>query len=128
MRSISIEKNMIAISRRIKMGDMKEVFNAMRESDKERRWNNLVKAKNHTSLYHEGCKILETTPEGVKVHVKFLSLFTKHTIWHYSTVLDGDRLDYWPTKNKWRWRDKNYVGAPHQMEGFLKKRGWYDDI
>lgn len=28
--------------------------------------------------------------------------WTKHTAHHWSTTLDGKRLDYWPTKRKWQ--------------------------
>jgi len=75
------------------MGDMGEVFNAMKQADKERRENNLDKAD--------------------------LSGFTKHTYYHYSMTLQEKRLDYWPSKNKWRWNNKTYHGNVQQ---FIKKR------
>ena len=77
------------------MGDMAEIFNAMREHDAERRQRNLEKAR------------------------KSELPWVRHTEWHWSLELLGDRLDYWPTKNKFRWRDKTYNGG---VEGFIKKR------
>ena len=41
--------------------------------------------------------------------------FFRHTPYHYSTTLRGDRLDWWPTKSKWRWRDETYTGDVHQF-------------
>lgn len=34
--------------------------------------------------------------------------FTRHTDYHWSTSLNGKRLDFWPSKNKWRWNEKTY--------------------
>jgi hypothetical protein len=38
-----------------------------------------------------------------------LTGFTKHTTYHYSCTLLGDRLDYWPSRKKFRWRNKIYA-------------------
>lgn len=75
------------------MGDMAEDFAALRDHHKERRANNLAKADT--------------------------SGFTQHTEYHFSTVLQGERLDYWPSGNKWRWKKKTYHGNVH---GFIKNR------
>lgn len=80
------------------MSDMAEIFNAMREADKERR---------HANLEAAG----DIAPR-----------FTQHTPWHWSITCDGDRLDYWPSKNKWRWRDKSYTGTPKDLLHFVAKR------
>lgn len=75
------------------MGDMREVFDAMREMDKERKAKNLAKAD----------------PEGWK----------KHTDYHWSRILDGKRLDYWPSKNKFQYEGRIHTGG---IEGFIKRR------
>ncbi len=85
------------------MGDMGDVFNAMREDDKVRRHNNLEKA------------------EAID-----FDDFTKHTQWHWSRLLEDKRLDYWPTKNKWKY-DKMYFGTAQDLRNFVDKRiagGW----
>ena len=50
--------------------------------------------------------------------------FTCHTPFHYATWLNGDKLDWWPSTSKWRWRGKNYHGSAFNLAGFLGKRGW----
>jgi len=75
------------------MGDMGEIFNAMRERDKQRRSDNLASAD----------------PTG----------WTQHTPVHWSRVLLGDRLDYWPSRNKFRWRGKTHHG---DVMGFVRNR------
>lgn len=77
------------------MGDMAEVFRDMTEADKQRRHANLKAAQ------------------------KSILPWTKHTDVHWSLDLQGDRLDYWPTKNKFRWRNKTYHGG---VTGFINKR------
>lgn len=32
--------------------------------------------------------------------------WVKHTQWHWSRIVDGDRLDYWPSRKKFQWRGK----------------------
>lgn len=75
------------------MGDMGEIFNAMKRHDKERRERNLSSAD--------------------------LSGFTRHTEHHYSRHLNGDRLDYWPSRNRFRWRGKTHTG---DVQGFIRNR------
>ena len=75
------------------MGDMGDTFNAMKEADKERRNKNLAQADT--------------------------AGFKKHTEYHYSCNLKGERLDYWPSKNKWRWKNKIYHGS---VKNFIKTR------
>lgn len=75
------------------MGDMGDVFRAMREADKERRERNLAAAN----------------PDG----------WTIHCATHWSRDLCGDRLDYWPSRNKFRWRGKTRCG---DVEGFIRNK------
>lgn len=30
--------------------------------------------------------------------------WTKHTQWHWSRMIDGERLDYWPSRKKFMFR------------------------
>lgn len=32
--------------------------------------------------------------------------WTKHTQWHWSRVIDGQRLDYWPSRKKFQWQGR----------------------
>lgn len=75
------------------MGDMGEIYNAMKKRDKERKKRNLAAAN----------------PKG----------WTKHTEYHWSQDLNGSRLDYWPSKNKFRYKGKIMHG---DVEGFIKNR------
>ena len=75
------------------MGDMGEVFNAMREMDAARRSRNLAAAD----------------PAGWTIHTKY----------HWSCDLGGSRLDYWPSRNKFQWRGKVMTG---DVVGFIRKR------
>lgn len=45
--------------------------------------------------------------------------WTKHTDYHWSRTLCGDRLDYWPSRNRFRWRGKTRTG---DVEGFIRNR------
>lgn len=38
--------------------------------------------------------------------------WTKHTRYHWSRSVAGDRIDYWPTKRKWRWRGQTRHSDP----------------
>ena len=75
------------------MGDMREVFDAMKKRDAERRSRNLAAA----------------VPTG----------WTIHTEYHWSRDLGGYRLDYWPSRNKFQWRGKVMTG---DVAGFIKNR------
>jgi hypothetical protein len=46
--------------------------------------------------------------------------WTVHSEFHWSRVLCGDKLDYWPSRNKFRWRDKTHVGG--NVKGFIRNR------
>lgn len=36
--------------------------------------------------------------------------WTKHTPYHWSRMVRGERLDFWPTKEKYRWHGKTEFG------------------
>lgn len=40
-----------------------------------------------------------------------------HNEFHYSLWLLGERLQYWPTKSKWRWRTVTHTG---DVEAFIR--------
>lgn len=49
--------------------------------------------------------------------------WVKHTPYHWTCLLCGDKLQYWPTKNKWRWRHQTYDGAVGDtVELFMQRR------
>ena len=42
-----------------------------------------------------------------------------HTKYHWSRTLNGKRLDYWPSKNKWQYANKVMCG---DVVAFINKR------
>jgi hypothetical protein len=80
------------------MGDMAEVFNLMKELNKERKERNLLNANS----------------EG----------WNKHTEYHWSRTLQGKRLDYWPSRNKFQYEGRVMCG---DVLGFIKKREGKND-
>lgn len=78
-------------------GDVGEDFNAHREWDKERKARNLSKAK------------VEEWPVEWSVH----------TPYHWSCKLNGKRLDYWPSRNKFQYEGRIMTGG---ILGFINKR------
>jgi hypothetical protein len=79
------------------MGDMADDFRALKEHNKKRRQSNLN--------------------EATSAHWPWD--WVKHTDYHWSITLQGDRLDYWPSGNRFRWRGKTYFGG---VRGFIAKR------
>lgn len=73
--------------------DTSEYFDALKEFYRERRENNLKNAN----------------PDG----------WTKHTTYHWSRILNGKRLDYWPSRNKFQYQDRVMLG---DVEGFIRNR------
>lgn len=45
--------------------------------------------------------------------------WTKHSEHHYSRTLQGERLDYWPSRQKFRWKGKTHTG---DVMGFIRNR------
>lgn len=43
--------------------------------------------------------------------------WTKHTIYHWSRKINGNRLDYWPSRKKFQWKGKvmRGLGAMYQI-------------
>jgi hypothetical protein len=78
------------------MGDMGEVFNAHKKRDKRRRSRNLAHA--------------EQVDDG---------RWAKHTEHHWTTTLNGERLHYWPSRNKFMHRGKVMCGDVH---GYIRNR------
>jgi hypothetical protein len=75
------------------MGDMGEVFKLRKQADKERKKRNLDNANR----------------DG----------WTIHTDYHWSMVLNGKRLDYWPSRNKFQYGGKVMCG---DVVGFIKNK------
>jgi hypothetical protein len=81
------------------MGDMGELFRAWEDYKRDRREKNLENA-------------FASGTNG----------WTVHTPVHWSRTLLGERLDYWPSKKKFRWRGKNRFGTVEEIEGFIRNR------
>lgn len=75
------------------MGDMGDYFRDYKEWDKQRKERNLALANE----------------EG----------WTKHTDYHWSRTLNGKRLDYWPSRNKFQYEGRVMCG---DVEGFIRNR------
>lgn len=78
------------------MGDMGELFRDLKEHDKIRKARNLADAQ-----------------------AVALPGWTIHSLVHWSRDLNGFKLDYWPSRNKFRWKNKTYTG---DVNGFIKNR------
>lgn len=63
------------------------VFQASKRFHKDRRRNNVQKAKEKDD-----------------------GRWTKHTEWHWSRTVAGSRLDYWPSRNKFQYKGKIHTG------------------
>lgn len=82
------------------MGDMGDDFRAWNEHKKQLRDRNLENAFAHGT-----------------------NGWTVHTPFHWSRILLGDQLHYWPSKRKLRWRDRNFtLGSPDEVENFIRNR------
>ena len=80
------------------MGDMGDIFREHHKHDKARKKRNLT--ANTAAMLSDG-------------------RWEQHTDVHWSTTLLGDRLDFWPSRNKFQWRGKVRVG---DVFGFIKNR------
>jgi hypothetical protein len=67
------------------MGDRDPIWDALKEHSKAKF--DADRAKALTEAPDDGC-------------------WTKHTPYHWSRMIDGDRLDYWPSRSKWQFRGK----------------------
>jgi hypothetical protein len=75
------------------MSDMTEEFDFLKREAKLRKKANLQNAN----------------PEG----------WTQHTEFHWSRILQGDRMDYWPSTNRFRYRGVTRYGG---VEGYIRNR------
>ena len=87
------------------MGDMGDFF---------REWDEIKKAAKERRLNEANCHFdaIHNPMPG----------WTKHTPHHWSHDLCGDRMDYWPSTGKWRWRNCIYRGTPYSTAGFIANR------
>ena len=79
------------------MGDMGDVFNAMKAQTKQHRADMLAKA--------------ETTG------------WTQHTEYHFSRTFGGDRMEWWPSGGKAKWRGKMIYGHRRVNDLIAKLKG-----
>jgi hypothetical protein len=75
------------------MGDTGDDFKLLKELNKERKERNLKSARK----------------EGWELHTEY----------HWSRTLNGKRLDYWPSRNKFQYNGKVMCG---DVAGFIRKR------
>lgn len=83
------------------MGDMREFYDDLKDYHRLRRESNLKSA----NILDDG-------------------KWTKHTEYHWSRLLNGKRLDYWPSRNKFMYLSKVMTG---NIQGFIKKREGKND-
>lgn len=81
-------------------------------------WKKHKQAKRNSNLinWEGGCKKDLELTLGDGQHL------TKHSEFHYSFMLRGERVDYWPSTNRWRWQRKTYFGNYKSLKGFVQKR------
>lgn len=48
--------------------------------------------------------------------------WTMHKFGHYSVMLQGHKLQYWPSTNKWNWKGRTYNGRYADVKGFVRNR------
>ncbi|KKM90340.1 hypothetical protein LCGC14_1239640 [marine sediment metagenome] len=88
------------------MGDMAEDFAMLKEYNRERRESN-----------YQWAERVFAGESG----------FIRHTDWHWATILCGDKLDYWPSSSRWRWRNKTSRGTPKDLQRFMLNRQREED-
>lgn len=49
--------------------------------------------------------------------------WTKHTEWHWSRMVAGSRLDYWPSRKKWQYKGTVQRG---NVQEFMKRKSSND--
>lgn len=86
------------------MGDMGDLFRDWEEVKKQQRVENLEKAR-----------------------AADLPGWTRHTEYHWSRMLNGQQLNWWPSTRKWSYGKKNgrpiiIHGAQEDLLNFIRKR------
>jgi|GEM_PF-5192920 len=84
------------------MSDMGDLFREMREEKQARRHANMVKARTEMEADRDD--------------------WTMHNSSHYSRDLCGDKLQYWPSANKWHWNKRTYHGTYSDLKAFIRNR------
>lgn len=85
------------------MGDMGDFY---------RDWDAAKKAAKEKRLADAECQFNAQNATG----------WVRHTPYHWSRDLCGDRMDYWPSTGKWRWRNKSFRGTPYSTARFIINR------
>ena len=94
------------------MGDMGDLFNDWKEHKKDVRQQRLQKTS-------------ELPPEQ-------LAGWAKHTPYHWSRILNGEQLNWWPSTGKWSYGKKGrkpamFFGTQNDLMNFIKNRQNLDD-
>ena len=85
-----------------KLDDDSVFYRAMKEYKRLRRVKSLTQAN----------KLLESSAIP----------WMKHTAWHWSTDILGERLQYWPSTTKFLWKGRTRKGDLVSVEGFIRNR------
>lgn len=89
--------------------DMSSLWKAWDEYWKNRRASHLEKAND---LHRR----IEQQLQSQDIHI------TKHTDVHWSTMLNGSRVDIWPSGTKFRYKNKTFRGTFQDCINFIIKR------
>lgn len=59
-------------------------------------------------------------------HTEPPEVWRKHTAYHWSIDINGERLDFWPTKDKFMFRGKCGVGDVDEFIAKIKQENTHD--
>lgn len=90
------------------MGDMGEVFNAMKADKKERR----DKAYRHFLEWYAGT----LTQKEREIFIP------KSNPYHFHVKMPNGVINYWPSANKWTYKGDMYYGKPENLLSFVRNR------
>lgn len=69
-------------------------------------WNDVKAARKAAGLPARSGSRRRAEPPSKKDMQKFAGLgLVQKSEWHWQMRLDGDVLDFWPSRCKWQWRD-----------------------
>lgn len=103
------------------MGDMREAFDDWKRYWKNRRKKHLADAQ--LEEYKQAAASIDCKEVTINGMIDAEPIqWTKHTEWHWSTMLNGEQLDYWPSGTKFRYKKKTYRGTINDVQGFIRNR------
>jgi len=84
------------------MSDMGDMYREMREEKQRRREENRRRAAEDMDMDRD--------------------VWTCHNTHHYSRDLQGTRLQYWPSANRWHWNGRSHTGKYPDLKAFIRNR------